>query len=134
MKSAPLIALAVMTAATAASAQLADENLLVAVPPGYKVGYRVERGNMVMNEMVPAGQTVENWTEMLTVQIFHGVKAPPASDPAAMMHCSKRMVSDFSSSNPADGSVSRTSRIASSATRRQCCRRFGWARSILQFS
>jgi hypothetical protein len=77
MKSAALIALAVMTAATAASAQLADENLLVAVPPGYKVGYRVERGNMVMNEMVPAGQTVENWTEMVTVQIFHGVKAPP---------------------------------------------------------
>jgi hypothetical protein len=61
----------------AASAQLAGENLLVAMPPGYKIGYRVERGNMVMNEMVPAGQTVDDWSEMVTVQIFHGLKAPP---------------------------------------------------------
>jgi hypothetical protein len=61
----------------AAGAQLANENLLVRVPPGYRVGYRIERGNMVMNEMVPAGQTVENWTEMVTVQIFHGLKAAP---------------------------------------------------------
>jgi hypothetical protein len=77
MKSAALIALITMTAATTASAQLADENLLVTVPPGYKVGYRVERGHMVMNEMVPAGQTVENWSEMVTVQIFHNLKAAP---------------------------------------------------------
>lgn len=61
----------------AADAQLANENLLVRVPPGYKVGSRVERGTMVMDEMVPTGQTVDDWTEMVTVQIFHGLKAPP---------------------------------------------------------
>lgn len=61
----------------AADADLVNENLLVQMPPGYKVGYRVERGAMVMNEMVPDGQTVNNWTEMVTVQIFHGLKTPP---------------------------------------------------------
>lgn len=77
MKLAVLMVLIVMTAATVARAQLANENLLVTVPPGYKVGYRVERGKMVMDEMVPMGQSVENWTEMVTVQIFHGLKTPP---------------------------------------------------------
>jgi len=61
----------------AANADLVNENLLVQMPPGYKVGYRAERGTMVMNEMVPDGQTVNNWTEMVTVQIFHGLKAAP---------------------------------------------------------
>jgi hypothetical protein len=60
-----------------ANADLVNENLLVQIPPGYKVGYRVERGAMVMNEMVPDGQTVNNWTEMVTVQVFHGLKAEP---------------------------------------------------------
>lgn len=61
----------------AARAELGGETLLVAMPPGYKIGYRVERGNMVMSEMVPTGETVENWTEMVTVQVFHGLKAQP---------------------------------------------------------
>ena len=77
MKSAALIALVMMMTATMARAQLSNENLLVAMPPGYKIGYRVERGNMVMSEMVPTGETVEAWTEMVTVQVFHGLKAQP---------------------------------------------------------
>ena len=32
---------------------------------------------MVMSEMVPAGETVNNWTEMVTVEIFHELKTPP---------------------------------------------------------
>lgn len=61
----------------AAAAQLANENLLVTIPPGYKIDYRTEQDNMVMNEMVPEDQTVQDWTEMLTVQIFHGLKTTP---------------------------------------------------------
>ncbi len=61
----------------AANADLVNENLLVQIPPGYAVGYRVERGAMLMNEMVPEGQTVNNWSEMVTVQIFHGLKSSP---------------------------------------------------------
>lgn len=60
-----------------ASAQLVNENLLVALPPGYKIGFRTERNAMLMREMVPDNETVDNWTEMVTVQIFHGMKATP---------------------------------------------------------
>jgi hypothetical protein len=60
-----------------ASAELADENLLVTVPPGYKVDFHTERNAMVMDEMVPDNQTVDDWTEMVTVQIFHGMKIAP---------------------------------------------------------
>lgn len=71
------VAIILLTLPRAANADLVNENLLVQIPPGYKVGYRIERGNMVMNEMVPDGQTVNNWTEMVTVQIFHGLKSAP---------------------------------------------------------
>jgi len=69
--------LIVLLLPSAANADLVNENLLVEIPAGYKVGYRAERGTMVMNEMVPDGQTVNNWTEMVTVQIFHGLKVAP---------------------------------------------------------
>jgi hypothetical protein len=72
-----VMALILLVLPGAASADLVNENLLVQMPPGYEVAYRVERGNMVMNEMVPDGQTVNNWTEMVTVQIFHGLKSVP---------------------------------------------------------
>lgn len=61
----------------AALARLVNENLLVALPPGYKIGDHVERNNTVMDEMVPANESVDDWTEMVTVQIFHGMKAAP---------------------------------------------------------
>jgi hypothetical protein len=64
-------------AASAASADLENENLLVTAPPGYKVGYSDKKPNMVMTEFVPAKETVENWTEMVTVQVFFGLKATP---------------------------------------------------------
>ena len=51
---------------------LENENLLVAMPPGYKVGYTKHTAKGVITEMVPAAETVENWTEMVTVQIFYG--------------------------------------------------------------
>jgi hypothetical protein len=61
----------------AAVAQLKNENLMVVLPPGYKIDYRVERNAMVMTEMVPVAETVNDWTEMVTVQVFHGLKAVP---------------------------------------------------------
>jgi hypothetical protein len=59
------------------AAQLANENLLVAKPANYIVGFSTQKNNVAMQEMVPSGQTVENWTEMLTVQVFHGMKVTP---------------------------------------------------------
>jgi hypothetical protein len=74
-----IFAVAVLTALTfaPAHAQLVNENLRVKMPDGYKVGWSDRNAQRLMNEMVPAGQTVENWTEMVTVQIFFGLKSPP---------------------------------------------------------
>jgi hypothetical protein len=63
--------------ASAARADLKDENLLVTAPPGYKVGFSDKKPDMLMTEFVPAKETVENWTEMVTVQVFFGLKATP---------------------------------------------------------
>jgi hypothetical protein len=49
---------------------LENENLLVALPGGYKIGYHKNSPQGTISEMIPAGETVENWTEMVTVQIF----------------------------------------------------------------
>ncbi len=68
--------LALLFAASAA-AQLVNENLLVELPPGYKIAFPTKKNNMLMNEMVPASETVDNWTEMVTVQIFFGLKTTP---------------------------------------------------------
>jgi hypothetical protein len=53
---------------------LENENLLVTIPPGYKVGFHEKTGASMMSEMVPDAETVENWTEMVTVQIFYNMR------------------------------------------------------------
>lgn len=50
--------------------QLQNENLLVGMPQGFKVGFKDSRNGMNMQEFVPASETVQNWTEMVTVQVF----------------------------------------------------------------
>ncbi len=55
-------------------AKLQDENLLVAIPKGYKIDFQTKKDNMIMSEMVPQAETVNNWTEMVTTQIFLGMK------------------------------------------------------------
>lgn len=60
-----------------ARAQLVNENLLVTMPPDYKVGWQDRNAQRQISEMVPTGESVETWTEMVTVQIFFGLKTPP---------------------------------------------------------
>ena len=55
-------------------AELKDENLLQNLPKGYKVDFQTKQGDMVMTEMVPESESVKNWTEMVTTQIFLGLK------------------------------------------------------------
>src|SRR5882724_9251562 len=55
-------------------AQLQNENLLQNMPSGYKVDFQTKQGNMVLREMVPQGESVNNWSEMVTTQIFLGLK------------------------------------------------------------
>jgi hypothetical protein len=54
------------------------ENLLFSPPKDYKIGFESNRDNRLMTEWVPVNQTVEDWAEMLTVQIYRGatVDAP----------------------------------------------------------
>lgn len=51
-----------------------NENLLVVVPPGFKIDYQAEQGDMIINEMVPQNESVNDWTILVTVQIFLGEK------------------------------------------------------------
>ncbi len=48
------------------------------MPPGYKIDFNERKQTMIMTEMVPTAQSVQNWTEMVTVQIFLGLKSTPA--------------------------------------------------------
>ena len=59
------------------AAGLEDENLLQTLPDGYKIGFQDRQQNMLLTEMVPEAETVENWTEMVTTQVFPGLKATP---------------------------------------------------------
>ncbi len=46
------------------------ENLLFGPPPGFKIGYQSSHDNQSITEWVPSGETVEDWTQMATVQVF----------------------------------------------------------------
>lgn len=49
------------------------ENLLVSVPDGWTQVTATTKGAMVMSEWVPNGQTADNWQQMITVQVCHGL-------------------------------------------------------------
>lgn len=49
---------------------LENENLLAGLPAGFKVGYQAEQNNITISEMVLESETVEDWTTMVTVQVF----------------------------------------------------------------
>jgi len=55
-------------------AELKDENLLQNLPQGYKVDYQTQQGSVMLTEMVPQAESVNNWTEMLTTQVYLGAK------------------------------------------------------------
>jgi len=57
----------------------AGENLLVKMPDGYKVGFSTQKDSLTLVQMVPQAESVQGWTEMVTVQIFAGMKADPAA-------------------------------------------------------
>jgi hypothetical protein len=53
-------------------AALALESLSRPPSPGFVVGYQVARDGNLIIEQVPAGETVERWTRMVTTQRFAG--------------------------------------------------------------
>jgi hypothetical protein len=60
------------TEITQSETGLENENLLAGLPAGFKVGYQAEQNNITINEMVAENETVEDWTTMVTVQVFLG--------------------------------------------------------------
>jgi hypothetical protein len=62
---------------SANSQKLSDENLLVAVPDGFKIDFQQRTDDMLISEAVPVAQSVHDWTEMVTVQVFHDLKVTP---------------------------------------------------------
>jgi hypothetical protein len=62
-----------------AAAALVNENLLTTPPAGYHVGFSNKTADGLITEWVPAGETVENWTEMVTVQVFYHLHGSPES-------------------------------------------------------
>ena len=53
-------------------AGLKDENLLTPLPHGFKLGWQSPDGHM--QEFVEPPDTVDDWSKMITIQIFHGLK------------------------------------------------------------
>lgn len=53
---------------------LENENLLAAIPAGFKIDYQGKENNFVINEMVPQSESVKDWTTLITVEIFLGEK------------------------------------------------------------
>jgi hypothetical protein len=51
------------------------ENLLVEIPGEFESAYHLKTDQGEINEFVREGETVEEWTEMITVQLF-----PPETD------------------------------------------------------
>jgi hypothetical protein len=70
-------ALASLLLTGAATAQLVNENLLVGLPAGFKVAFQDRKPNVQMTEAIPSGETLETWTEMITIQVFSGMKSTP---------------------------------------------------------
>ncbi len=70
-------ALASLLLTGAATAQLVNENLLVGLPAGFKIAFQDRKPNIQMTEAIPSNETLENWTEMVTIQIFFGMKSTP---------------------------------------------------------
>ena len=75
-----VLGLAVAAAALLARpalAQLKDENLLAGVPEGFTLGYNAAQDGAEIYEFIPEGESVEDWTAMVTIQIFHGLADLP---------------------------------------------------------
>jgi hypothetical protein len=51
---------------------LEAENLLTGLPEGFELGSQVREGVMDMSEFVPVGETVRDWTRLITIQVFKG--------------------------------------------------------------
>jgi hypothetical protein len=58
-------------ASAGADGELIGENLVTKIPSGYELGFQQETDQAKMMEFIPEGESVEDWSEMITIQLFH---------------------------------------------------------------
>jgi hypothetical protein len=60
-------------------AQLKDETLVATIPTGFKIGSQTSHDRTTTLEWIKESETVQNWTEMVTVQVDRGINrmTPP---------------------------------------------------------
>jgi hypothetical protein len=78
-KSAAIMLICCAAALSHAQSLLDAENLLFSPPKDFKIGFQSNRDNRLMTEWVPTAETVEDWTQMLTVQIYRGAAVDSAT-------------------------------------------------------
>ena len=64
----------VVVASEPAHAVNSGENFIVTMIKGFKLGNHQNTNKVLLNEYIPEGETVQNWTKMITVLIFLGRK------------------------------------------------------------
>ncbi|MBH9579261.1 hypothetical protein [Inhella proteolytica] len=62
------------------------EGLSMDLPPGYAVASRQRSATVVMTEWLAAGETLQQWTELLTTQVFPQAGAVPPQVWRARLH------------------------------------------------
>nr|WP_246830432.1 hypothetical protein [Neisseria sp. HMSC077D05] len=67
-----LMLAAVMFPLAAQAAQAAEMASFGEPPKDFKIDYQTEQNGMIMVELVPQKQTVDNWTKMITLQSMAG--------------------------------------------------------------
>ena len=71
-----IVVAAMMFCATGpARAQLVNENLLITFPQGFRIANDQRANGVHLSEMIPKGESLDDWTQMVTVQIFFGAAA-----------------------------------------------------------
>lgn len=70
-------------------AQLPAEYVQFLVPKNYKSITKTQKANMEIQEFIPQSESLQNWTEMLTVQSFYDLKATPKEFQMHLSSCFK---------------------------------------------
>lgn len=93
MRLKPLLAalLVLLPSAAALAQKLEGEQLYLLPPQGWVPAYHDTRGNVELIEMVPQGQTMSDWSEMLTVQLIGG---KPSQTPEEVLKNQQSQVRD----------------------------------------
>lgn len=61
-----------LIAVGAQAVELKNEKIQIKVPEGYKIGWQGRKNNVLLTEMIPDGETVKKWTEMVRAQVYLG--------------------------------------------------------------